>query len=353
MDRLFFLNINKKFIFLLMFAFSAFAYAQCIPYTGQAMTGGNTYCLSGNLSVSTNISIPNGTTLMIRSGQLQSNSIQVDGILEIGDGASVQSVGTVKVGTFGSQKNSKIKLGTKSFLSLVGSVVQEDPTFGGFYPGTTSVIEMGTSSVVEICGTFTQQSTTYPSVEYVGIPTGKAYCIAKADVSGGGGASIISDDAQIVTIAMGSVIGLGMGNSSFCGPNATKTMCPALWPEGLSEDKTSCGNAPVIIDDIDGFCTKPGASGSPDGYTKFGITVQQKSSVWPENIPNGFLAMESKNKGFVITRVQHVSQVPQSGDAIAQPKEGMLLYDIQDKCIKLYNGTEWKCVQKSCNDSSK
>ncbi|KAA2223993.1 hypothetical protein [Chryseobacterium sediminis] len=350
MDKLFFLKINKKVIFLLMLIFSVVVYGQCIPYTGQAMTSGNTYCLNGSLSVSTNISIPNGATLIIQSGQLQSNSIQVDGVLEIGDGASVQSTGTVKVGTFGSQKNSKIKLGTKSFLSLVGSVVQEDPTFGGFYPGTTSVIEMGTNSVVEICGTFTQQSTTYPSVEYVGIPTGKAYCIAKADVSGGGGASIISDDSQIVTIAMGSVTGLGMGNSSFCGPNATKAMCPGLWPEGLSEDKSSCGNAPVIIDEIDGFCTKPGASGTPDGFTKFGITIQQKSDSWPENIPNGFLAMESKNKGFVMTRVQHVSQTPQPGDAIADPKEGMLLYDIQDKCVKLYNGTEWKCVQKSCND---
>ncbi|WP_426479289.1 hypothetical protein ACP3T3_07520 [Chryseobacterium sp. CBSDS_008] len=336
--------------FLLMLALGAVAYAQCIPYTGQAMTSGNTYCLNGTLSVSTNISIPNGAALIIQSGQLQSNSIQVDGVLEIGDGASVQSTGTVKVGSFGSQKNSKIKLGTKSFLSLVGSVIQEDPTFGGFFPGTTSVIEMGTSSVVEICGTFTQQSTTYPSVEYVGVPTGKAYCIAKADVSGGGGASIISDDSQIVTIAMGTVTGLGMGNSSFCGPNATKAMCPSLWPEGLSEDKTSCGNAPVIIDDIDGVCTKPATPGTPDGYTRFGITVQQKSNAWPENIPNGFLAMESKNKGFVITRVQHVSQTPQPGDAIADPKEGMLLYDIQDKCIKLYNGTEWKCVQKSCND---
>ena len=350
MNKLFFLNFNKKLIFLLMLIFSAVAYAQCIPYTGQAMTSGNTYCLNGNLSVSTNISIPNGAALIIQSGQLQSNSIQVDGILEITDGTSVKCTGTVKVGTFGSQKNSKIKLGTKSFLSLVGSVIQEDPTFGGFYPGTTSVIEMGTSSVVEICGTFTQQSTTYPSVEYIGVPTGRAYCIAKADVSGGGGASIISDDSQIVTIAMGSVIGLGMGNSSFCGPNATKAMCPALWPEGLSEDKTSCGNAPVIIDEIDGFCTKPGISGTPDGYTKFGITIQQKSDSWPENIPNGFLAMESKNKGFVITRVQHVSQTPQPGDAIAEPKEGMLLYDIQDKCVKLYNGTEWKCLERSCND---
>ncbi|WP_288376397.1 hypothetical protein [uncultured Chryseobacterium sp.] len=350
MNKLIFLNINEKMIFLLMFLLGTVVYAQCIPYTGQTMMSGNTYCLNGNLSVGTNISVPNGAALIIQSGQLQSNSIQVDGILEIGDGASVKATGTVKVGTFGSQKNSKITLGTQSFLSLVGSVIQEDPTFGGFYPGTTSVIELGTNSVVEICGTFTQQSTTYPSVEYVGIPAGKAYCIAKADVSGGGGASIISDDSQVIAIAMGSVTGLGIGNSSFCGPNATKAMCPTLWPDGLSEDKTSCGNAPVIIDDIDGVCTKPGLSGTPAGFTRFGITVQQKNDSWPGNIPNGFLAMESKSKGFVITRVQHVSQTPQSGDAIAEPKEGMLLYDIQDKCVKLYNGTEWKCIQRSCND---
>ncbi|MGN7863126.1 hypothetical protein [Chryseobacterium arthrosphaerae] len=350
MNNLIFCPINKKILFLLMVVFYGAASAQCTAYTGQPMFAGTTYCLNGNLNVSTNISIPNGATLIIQSGQLQSNSIQVEGILEIGDGASVKSTGTVKVGAFNSQKNSKIKLGTKSFLSLVGSVVQEDPTFFGNSPGSTSVIEMGTNSVVEICGTFTQQSTTYPSVEYVGIPTGKAYCIAKADVSGGGGNAIISDDSQIVAIAMGNVTGLGMGNASFCGPNATSATCPSLWPEGLSDDKNSCGNAPTIIDELDGFCTKPGATGTPDGVTKFGITVQQKNNSWPENIPNGFLAMESKDKGFVVTRVQHVSQTPQPGDAIAEPKEGMLLYDIQDKCIKLYNGTEWKCVERSCND---
>lgn len=348
MNKLNFFTISKKMIFLLMVAFYSVTNAQCIAYTGQAMTAGNTYCLNGNLTVSTSINIPNGATLLIQSGQLQSVNVQVDGVLEIGDGASVRSTGTISIGTFGSNVSSKVKLGTKSFLSLVGSVVQGDPSFFGTYPGVTSTMEMGTSSVVEICGTFTQQSTTYPSVKYVGIPTGKAYCIAKADVSGGGG--VISDDSQIVAIAMGSVSNLGMGGASFCGPNATKAMCPSLWPNGLSEDKNSCGNAPAIIDEIDGFCTKPPTTGTPDGFTKFGITVQQKASAWPENVPNGFLAMESKNKGFVVTRVQHVSQTPQPGDAVADPKEGMLLYDIQDKCIKLYNGTEWKCIERSCND---
>ncbi|AZA84502.1 hypothetical protein C1637_06595 [Chryseobacterium lactis] len=350
MNSLNFLKINEKVIFLLMIAFYGVIKAQCIPYTGQVMTAGNTYCSNGNLTVGTTIDIPFGATLIIQSGQLQTVNVGVNGILDINDGASVRSTGSITIGTFGTQKNSKIKLGTKSFLSLTGSVSQGDPSFMGAFPGTTSTLEMGTSSVVEICGTFSQQSTTYPFVNYVGIPTGKAYCIAKADVSGGGPGSVISNDSQIVAIAMSTVTNLGPGNASFCGPNATKSTCPSLWPEGLSEDKSSCGNAPVIIDDMDAFCTKPATSGTPDGFTKFGITIQQKSNAWPENIPNGFLAMESKDKGFVITRVQHVSQTPQPGDAIADPKEGMLLYDLQDKCIKLYNGTEWKCVQRSCND---
>ncbi|RTZ49493.1 hypothetical protein EJ377_02815 [Chryseobacterium arthrosphaerae] len=181
------------------------------------------------------------------------------------------------------------------------------------------------------------------------MPTGKAYCIAKADVSGGGGNAVISNDSQIVTIAMGSAVGLGAGGSSFCGPNAVKATCPSLWPAGLSEDKSSCGNAPVIIDEIDGFCTKPAASGTPDGFTKFGITVQQKAIHGLRIFLTDFW-LWNQRQGFVVTRVQHVSQTPQPGDAIAEPKEGMLLYDIQDKCIKLYNGTEWKCVERSCND---
>ena len=90
-------------------------------------------------------------------------------------------------------------------------------------------------------------------------------------------------------------------------------------------------------------CVKPGdftPGGSP---TKVGISVQQKQEAWPENIPNGFIALESKEKGFVITRVQNSS-------LIEDARIGMLIYDIDAKCVKLYNGTVWKCIEKSCND---
>lgn len=85
-----------------------------------------------------------------------------------------------------------------------------------------------------------------------------------------------------------------------------------------------------------------------------GVSSIQTTGVpgaWLNNIPNAYLAIESTNSGFVITRVSHVSQTPDPiNDAIANPVEGMLVYDIQDQCVKLFNGTIWKCLARSCNE---
>ena len=35
---------------------------------------------------------------------------------------------------------------------------------------------------------------------------------------------------------------------------------------------------------------------------------------------------------------------------IKTPVEGMLIYDQTDLCIKLYNGTTWHCIERSCNE---
>ncbi|WP_126651545.1 DUF11 domain-containing protein [Chryseobacterium aureum] len=89
-------------------------------------------------------------------------------------------------------------------------------------------------------------------------------------------------------------------------------------------------------------CTKDPNTSPADTITKIGITLQTKQNGWPENIPNGAVALESKTKGFVITRTQSSS--------IANPVEGMLIYDTVDKCMKLYSGTSWNCVVRSCNE---
>ena len=101
-------------------------------------------------------------------------------------------------------------------------------------------------------------------------------------------------------------------------------------------------------------CTNPGSSALGGDPTKMGITVQQKQEGWPTNIPNGFIALQSQNKGMVITRVAKVGGgnggAPDLiNDSIKDPKEGMLVYDLAADCVKLFNGTIWKCLAKDCN----
>lgn len=98
------------------------------------------------------------------------------------------------------------------------------------------------------------------------------------------------------------------------------------------------------------YCSKPGDFSVAGEPSKMGISVQKKESGWPENIPNGQIVLESKEKGFVITRVAHVSFVPETTDSVAEPFAGMLVYDIQDACVKLFNGVNWNCIKRSCND---
>ncbi|MDN4014238.1 Ig-like domain-containing protein [Chryseobacterium gambrini] len=99
------------------------------------------------------------------------------------------------------------------------------------------------------------------------------------------------------------------------------------------------------------YCIKPGASGIPDGYSKVGITtLKTRNKNWPEGptineggVPNGFIALESNTKGLVITKTTSTAN-------IINPQKGMIAYDITDQCIKLYNGTTWKCIKRACND---
>lgn len=99
------------------------------------------------------------------------------------------------------------------------------------------------------------------------------------------------------------------------------------------------------------YCTKPGLAGTPDGYTDLGIsTLSARYAKWPQGpgiasggVPNGHLALESSTKGMVITRVSN-------SNAISNPVKGMIIYDREAQCIKLYNGSSWNCIKRSCND---
>lgn len=91
------------------------------------------------------------------------------------------------------------------------------------------------------------------------------------------------------------------------------------------------------------YCVKPPQSGNPVLGSKVGISVMKTQKLDWEKVPNAWLSLESKTKGFVISRVENEG-------VIANPMEGMLIYDKVDNCVKLFNGTEWKCLERDCND---
>lgn len=91
-------------------------------------------------------------------------------------------------------------------------------------------------------------------------------------------------------------------------------------------------------------CVKIANTSSVGDPSKIGISTYKNNNVnWPSNIPNGAIVLSSKEKGFVISRVLNTDQ-------IKTPVEGMLIYDQTDLCIKLYNGTTWHCIERSCNE---
>ncbi|MGI9525683.1 MAG: hypothetical protein ACR2MS_01075 [Weeksellaceae bacterium] len=64
---------------------------------------------------------------------------------------------------------------------------------------------------------------------------------------------------------------------------------------------------------------------------------------------NGFIALESRTLGLVPTRIDNPETV--IGNTLAEGAvEGMVVWDNDDNCLKLYDGDKWKCARPSCDD---
>lgn len=81
--------------------------------------------------------------------------------------------------------------------------------------------------------------------------------------------------------------------------------------------------------------------------TKHGITLLKRAGSgtaqdnWPMVRKGAHTALESNTKGFVITRM-NTAEIT----AITAPQEGMMVYDSDLNCLKLYDGTAWSCFSK-------
>ena len=83
------------------------------------------------------------------------------------------------------------------------------------------------------------------------------------------------------------------------------------------------------------------------GITAFGRAGSDNSN-WPMERKGGHTALESSTKGFVINRLTlaQISAIPTENLV-----EGTKVKNIKNKCLKIYNGTEWKCfTDQTCPD---
>lgn len=102
-------------------------------------------------------------------------------------------------------------------------------------------------------------------------------------------------------------------------------------------------------------CIKPGATGTPDSFSKMGILTKASPTVanWPQNVPNGHIVLDSNDKGMVITHMTTAQR-----DALIAV-EGMIIYNTDLNCVQLYRGTApgvdnsrtgWNCIKRGCNE---
>ena len=114
-----------------------------------------------------------------------------------------------------------------------------------------------------------------------------------------------------------------------------------------------------VVKSINAYCYKPAATtGGSVLDTKHGITALGRAGAdadnWPMVRKGAWTVLEAKTKGFVINRIASTAAV----NTIANPIEGMMVYDEEADCLKIYvidtavpANTGWKCFNtQACPD---
>lgn len=141
---------------------------------------------------------------------------------------------------------------------------------------------------------------------------------------------------------------LGTYRSNLCGGTACVNTDGIPLVDGNLATQTIGDSQKPQIQPLGCPCEKDGILTGTPRTTSIGIsTLNRNTENWlsdnSQNKLGAYVTLESKEKGFVITRNAN----PSTG--IANPKEGMMVWDTTEKCLKLYDGTQWKCVKKGCN----
>lgn len=114
--------------------------------------------------------------------------------------------------------------------------------------------------------------------------------------------------------------------------------------EGITEMR-GLGYGVNIVECV---CYNPANTSQAGLDTKVGITSLNRAGAeldnWPMVRKSGFIALESNSKGFVVNRFSTLEL-----ENITSPQEGMMVFDTDEKCLKLYSDGEWRCfVNPTC-----
>ena len=89
-------------------------------------------------------------------------------------------------------------------------------------------------------------------------------------------------------------------------------------------------------------CYRPANTAAAGSDAKHGITMLGRAGAgsgnWPMIRKSAHTVLESNSKGFVINRLTTI-QI----NNIVSPQEGMMVYDTNANCLKIYDGTAWSC----------
>ncbi|APD06468.1 hypothetical protein UJ101_00937 [Flavobacteriaceae bacterium UJ101] len=194
-----------------------------------------------------------------------------------------------------------------------------------------------------------------------------------SDVDGINFSTILPENAIIVDGTLSSLLSGSLvtayGNTEILDienmtiPNGKTTITFQLNTNASEQDLIFFGEVSLYQDDVDcgdevsyatnaimvpvcKACYNNGTNTGTSLNSTVGITTLNRttnSKEWVHNKKNGLIVLESKTKGFVLTRISD----PET--SISDPKEGMVVFDTDDKCLKLYNGTKWICSIQTCN----
>ncbi|MGG1923674.1 hypothetical protein AB1278_17810 [Chryseobacterium sp. NRRL B-14798] len=167
--------------------------------------------------------------------------------------------------------------------------------------------------------------------------------------------------ANLITAGGTVTVGIGSAalNQNLCGDGSCVDANGIPITAGAGQGIGSSQN--LAINGCQTGCYKPGITTGTPLDTRVGITSLNRAGAtdidnWPMTRKGGWLALESKTKGFVPNRVAFSGGNP-VGIAPANFVEGMMVYDTTNKCMKMYTlkdgdtSMAWHCITtQTCPD---